>query len=181
MAGVVESVKRNNMKKILIISASARKGGNSDLLADRFMEGAIESGHEVEKVFLAQKKIGYCIGCNYCKKNDGVCAFKDDMGELLNRMKEADVIVLASPVYYYNINAQMKTFIDRTYASFMEIENKEFYYILSCADDGVECINQAVQAFRGFAVCLPGSEEKGDRLWKQRAGPWRHRQFKSDG
>ena len=149
------------MKKVLIISSSSRKAGNSDLLADRFMEGAIENGNEVEKIFLAQKKIGYCMGCNYCKKNNGVCAIKDDMAEILNKMHTADVIVLASPVYYYNVNAQMKTFIDRTYAQFMDLKNKEFYYICSCADTGNESVDAAVEAFRGFAICLPGSQEKG--------------------
>ena len=148
-------------KKVLILSASARKAGNSDLLADQFMKGAVEAGNEVEKIFLAQKKIGYCLGCNFCKKNGGTCAIKDDMNEVLEKMLEADVIALASPVYYYNVNAQLKTLIDRTYAKFMDLKNKEFYFILSCADESNESVDQAVEALRGFTICLPGSVEKG--------------------
>ena len=149
------------MKKVLVISASARKGGNSDMLADRFINGVSEAGHEVEKIFLAQKKIAYCMGCNFCKKNNGACAIKDDMNEILDKMMEADVIAFASPVYYYNINAQLKTLVDRTYAKFMDMKDKQFYYLLSCADDTNESIDKAVEALHGFAICLPGSKEMG--------------------
>lgn len=148
-------------KRVLIISSSSRRNGNSDQLAEAFKKGAVSAGNQVEKIFLANKNIGYCRGCNFCKHNDGKCAFKDDMEEILNSMLLADVIVLASPVYYYNINAQMKTLIDRTYARFMELKNKEMYYILSCADDTHECIDEAVHALHGFSVCLPGSKEMG--------------------
>ena len=115
-------------KKVLILSGSPRKGGNSDVLCDAFMKGAQEAGNEVEKIFLRSKKIGYCNACYYCKKSGGVCAIKDDMAEILEKMHWADVIVMASPVYFYSIDAQMKTVIDRTVAQWTQIKNKEFYY-----------------------------------------------------
>lgn len=151
------------MKKILIISASPAKDGNTDLLAGEFKRGAEEAGHKVEQVFLRQKNIGYCRACNYCKRPEtsGICAFKDDMAELMEQFRAADVIVLATPVYYYNVNAQMKTFIDRTYADFMNLKNKEFYFILACADPSAESIDAAVNALRGFTVCLDNAMEKG--------------------
>lgn len=151
------------MKNVLIITASPFKNGNTDLLAEQFKEGAQESGNVVEQVFLRQKKIGYCRACNYCKREDsfGVCAFKDDMTEIMDKLRKADVIVLATPVYYYNVNAQMKTFIDRTYVDFMNLKNKEFFFILACADDSKESIDAAVNALRGFTVCLDNAKEKG--------------------
>ena len=103
-------------KNILILSGSPRRGGNSDILCDRFMEGARESGHRAEKVFLRDKNIGYCIGCEACHQNNGVCVQKDDMAEILGKMIAADVIVMATPVYFYTMDAQMKTLIDYLYA-----------------------------------------------------------------
>ena len=88
------------MKQVLIISASPRKNGNSDLLCDQFAQGAKESGHHVEKVFLTEKQIGYCRGCGVCNTTH-VCVQKDDMAEILDKMVKADVIVLATPVYFY--------------------------------------------------------------------------------
>ena len=92
-------------KKVLILSGSPRKAGNSDMLCDEFLRGAVDAGHEVEKIRIAEKKIGYCSGCYYCQQTGGVCAKKDDMAELLQKMIDADVIVLASPVYFYSIDA----------------------------------------------------------------------------
>lgn len=79
----------------------------------------------------------------------------------MEQLRAADVIVLATPVYYYNVNAQMKTFIDRTYADFVNLKNKEFCFILACADPGKESIDAAVNSLRGFTVCLEGSRELG--------------------
>ena len=95
------------MKKVLIISASPRKGGNSDLLCDEFARGAAEAGHEVEKIRLAEKKVGYCTGCYACQKLNR-CVQNDDANELVEKMLSADVIVLAMPVYFYSMDAQLK-------------------------------------------------------------------------
>lgn len=148
-------------KNILILAGSPRKGGNSDLLCDEFAKGALEAGNTVEKVFLREKKIGYCTACYYCRDHNGVCAIKDDMSAILEQMHRADIIVLASPVYFYSIDAQMKTVIDRTLAQWTKLKNKEFYYIMTCADEEKEAMDVTLECFRGFAVCLEGSEEKG--------------------
>ena len=113
-------------KKVLIISGSPRKGGNSDLLCDEFMRGAVDAGNNVTKIRAAEKKIGFCSACYYCRKSGGVCAKKDDMTDILQKIIDADVIVLASPVYFYSIDAQMKALIDRTLARWTEVKNKEF-------------------------------------------------------
>ena len=92
-------------KKILILSGSPRNGGNSDILCDTFANGAAESGNEVEKIRVGAKKIAYCSACYYCRTHNGECVHKDDMAEILQKMIDADVIVLASPVYFYSIDA----------------------------------------------------------------------------
>lgn len=87
-------------KKVLILSSSPRRGGNSDTLCDEFLRGAQEAGHEVEKIFLKDKTIHYCTGCGVC--NEGKpCPQKDDAPEIVRKMVAADVIVLATPVYFY--------------------------------------------------------------------------------
>ena len=123
-------------KKVLILSGSPRKGGNSDILCDEFARGAMEAGHEVEKIRVAEKKIGYCRACYACR-GTGVCAIKDDMTEVLQKMIDADVLVLASPIYFYSIDAQLKALIDRTVARWLEVKNKEFYYIVTAADEAL--------------------------------------------
>ena len=149
------------MKKVLILSGSPRKNGNSDILCDEFMRGALEAGNAVEKVRVAEKKISCCRGCYYCQKSGGECAIKDDMAELLQKMIDADVIVLSSPVYFYSIAAQLKAVIDRTVARWLEVKNKEFYYIVTCADEERESQLRTIECFRGYADCVEGAVEKG--------------------
>lgn len=98
--------------KVLVISSSHRIGGNSDLLCDQFLIGAQEAGHNVEKINLRHKNISPCFGCYACVKSSK-CVQKDDMEEILEKLIDADVIVLATPVYFYSINSQLKTMIDR--------------------------------------------------------------------
>lgn len=148
-------------KKILILSGSPRKGGNSDLLCDEFMKGAQESGNQAEKIFLRSKKVMPCNACYYCKDHDGQCAIRDDMGEILDKMQKADVIVMASPVYFYSIDAQMKAVIDRCVARWTNIPDKEFYYIMTAAEDSDTVMDCTLECFRGFAACLDGAREKG--------------------
>ena len=96
------------MKNVLILSGSPRKGGNSDLLCDEFMRGAKENGNQVAKINVADQKISPCRACYFCRDHSGECIYKDDMQKILQAMIDADVLVLASPVYFYSINAQLK-------------------------------------------------------------------------
>lgn len=148
-------------KSVLILSGSPRRGGNSDLLCDQFMKGAQEAGNDVEKINVATKKIGYCRACYYCKNHAGVCSIKDDMAEILDKMLSVDVIVMASPVYFYAIDAQLKALIDRSVAKWLEFKDKEFYYIMTAAEDSDDVMDCTLECFRGFAKCLEGSVEKG--------------------
>ena len=149
------------MKKVLIISSSPRKGGNSDLLCDRFQAGAESAGHSVEKIFLKNYNIGYCRGCGVCNTTHK-CVQADDMAALLEKFVSADVIVLATPVYFYSMDGQLKTFIDRTVPRYTEIANKDFYYILTAAYTDKESLARTVEGLRGFTLdCLPNANEAG--------------------
>lgn len=148
------------MKNVLILSGSPRKGGNSDLLCDEFLRGATESGNQVEKIRVAEKNIGYCRACYACRET-GVCVIRDDMAEILQKIIDADVLVLASPVYFYSMDAQLKTLIDRTVARWTEVKNKEFYYIVTAADAEKEAAQTTLACMRGYADCVDGAKELG--------------------
>lgn len=149
-------------KKVLILSSSPRKGGNSDTLCDKFMEGALDNGHAVEKVFLKEKKINYCSGCGFCNGNGySGCAQKDDMSEILASMLNSDVIVMATPVYFYTMCGQMKTLIDRCCSMYTKIRNKDFYFIMTAADGNHQALLRTLEEFRGFLDCLSNADEKG--------------------
>lgn len=148
-------------KKVLILSSTPRRGGNSDLLCDEFLKGAQDAGNEVEKVLLREKKIGYCNGCGACSELKKPCPQRDDAGEIVEKMIGADVIVMATPVYFYTMCAQMKCMIDRSCARYTEITNKEFYFILAAAEDSIGSMERTVDGFRGFLDCLDGAVEKG--------------------
>jgi multimeric flavodoxin WrbA len=157
---IQKKISRMN-KKVLVISSSPRKNGNSELLCDQFVLGAKEAGHRVEKISLKEKKISYCTGCGTCFNRDKPCPQKDDMAEILVKMVEADAIVLATPVYFYTMCGQMKTLIDRCCSRYTEISNKDFYFIVTAADSSKPAMERTLEEFRGFTYCLDGAKEKG--------------------
>ena len=148
-------------KKVLILSGSPQKGGNSDILCDEFARGAQKAGHAVEKICVAKRNISPCLACYYCRDHGGSCVRRDDMAEILQKMIEADVLVLASPVYFYSIDAQLKAVIDRTLARWTEVKNKEFYYIVTMADAACASADTTLACLRGYADCVEGAVEKG--------------------
>ena len=147
-------------KKVVIISASPRKGGNSDTLCEEFRRGCEEAGNQVVKISLRDKQINFCKACYYCKKA-GECIQKDDVPAILQQLTEADVIVLATPVYFYTMCGQMKIMIDRCCARYTEITNKEFYFIIAAAENDKAMMERTIDGFRGFLDCLEGPQEKG--------------------
>ena len=103
--------------KILVISTSLRSNSNSEILADEFIKGAIQSSHEVEKISLRDKKINFCIGCDVCQTTQK-CFHKDDINEIVQKIHDADVIVFAGAVYFGGVSGQFQTLLDRTYPLF---------------------------------------------------------------
>lgn len=155
-------------KKVFIVSASPRKNGNSELLCEQFAKGATEAGHEIETIRLHDKSIHFCIACDVCKQS-GVCFQQDDMKDIIQKLIQADVIVLSTPVYFYSMAAQLKTMIDRTLPQYLDIKNKDFYFIATAAD-GKANIERTIDSMRGFTDCLPKAKVKGviygDHAWK---------------
>ena len=149
------------MKKILILEGSPRKNGNSAILSNEFARGAEEAGCSVEKIRVCGKKIAGCLGCNACYRNGGTCVQKDDMAEIREKMLAADVIVLASPIYFYSMTAQMKAVIDRTYAFYQQLAEKTFYFIITCAAPDAAFTETMLAALRGFTCCVPNAKEGG--------------------
>ena len=151
-------------KNILILSASGRKSGNSDLLCDQFAKGASEAGHHVEKIRLAEKRIGYCTGCYACQKLHN-CVQNDDANELVEKMLAADAIVLATPVYFYSMNAQLKALIDRSVShwdDFARFKGTEFWLVVTAADEDKAMMEPTLAALRGFMRdCMEGTVERG--------------------
>lgn len=148
------------MKKVLIISTSPRKNGNSQMLCKQFQKGAEQQGHKVEFIHFMDKNIGFCRACDVCMHNGGKCILNDDMAKILELFKKADVLVLATPVYFYGVSAQMKTFIDRTYPIWQHLGSKEVYYIIS-AGLGVDIIEKSIGDLDGFVEHFEHYEIKG--------------------
>ena len=152
------------MKKVLILAGSPRMHGNSNILCEEFAKGARKAGHEVEQINIQKKKVGACLGCNACYRNDSICIQKDDMEEIGEKMLAADVIVLSSPIYFYSMTAQMKTVIDRTYAFYQGLAGKTFYYIITCAATEESFTETMKASLQGFTCCVPEAVEGGTLL-----------------
>ena len=148
-------------KKVLIIETSLRSGSNSDRLAERFAEGAKEAGNEVEIVTLKGKTIGFCTGCFACQKT-GSCVVRDDANEITEKILGADVIVWATPIYYYEMSGQMKTMIDRANSLYSRDYQFREVYLLSCAAEDEDYVDRnAVGGVKGWVDCFEKAEFKG--------------------
>ena len=148
-------------KKILILEGSPRKGGNTDLLSDEFIRGAKEAGHKVEKIYLQEKEIRYCIDCEVCQKKNNGCIQKDDFSQVCQKMIDSDIWVLVSPVYYYSITAQMKTLIDRTYSALTRISDKDCYFLSAGAAPDPKYYELLLNTLRSFISCFKNMREAG--------------------
>lgn len=146
--------------KVLAVSASPRKDGNSDVLCDQFLKGAAESGYETCKIRLAEKNISPCDACYGCRE-DHLCIKNDDMAEIMRQLVDADVIALATPVYFYCMDAQMKMMIDRCLPRYREITHKKLYFIITAADPQHSAADETLAGLRGFLRCLPDAQECG--------------------
>ena len=133
---------------IVVLSGSPRKNGNTDRLVSAFIEGAESEGKAVSLFRVADMKISGCLGCNHCFEEKGVCVQKDDMGQILDALRKADAIVLASPVYYWAVSAQLKLAIDRTYALISDKPPiKRAALLMTCGDGKTETADSALKMF----------------------------------
>lgn len=142
--------------KVVLLHGSMRKNGNTALLAREFLRGCTDSGHEVEKFRLADMSIRDCLGCAACRKNGGKCVQQDDMQQIYAKMQEADVIVLASPVYFYTWTSLMKRMIDRTFAVEKLLTHKTFYLIAAAAAPEEQYVHTMLDSFHQYVDCFQG-------------------------
>ena len=149
------------MKNVLIISTSLRTGGNSDLLADAFAQGAHEAGHAVEKLSLRDKTIQFCKGCLACQKTQR-CVIHDDANSIVQKMKDAQVHVFATPIYYYEMCGQMKTLLDRANPLFSsDYAFRHVYLLASAADSAESAVDGALNGLKGWISCFPKARLAG--------------------
>ena len=145
-------------KKVLIISSSPRKNGNSETLAASFAKGAREAGNQVETVYLREKQIGFCKGCFACLKL-GHCVIQDDAVEIAAKMHDADVLVFATPVYYYCVSGQLKTMLDRANPLFgTDYAFTKAYLLATAAENTPETVEGTVKAVQGWVDCFDRCE-----------------------
>ena len=141
-------------KKVLVISTSPRKGGNSETLADEFIRGAREAGNDVEKVTLYDKDIRFCKGCLVCQ-NTQRCVIHDDADTIVQNMLTADVIVFATPIYYYGMCGQMKTLLDRANPLFSaDYRFRDIYLLAAAAEEDGHTVDGAVTGLQGWIDCF---------------------------
>lgn len=148
-------------KKVLIISTSPRKGGNSETLAKEFAKGAQEAGHSVEIVSLYDKTIGFCIGCFACQKTQR-CVIDDDADSIAQKMLTAEVIAFATPIYFYEMSGQMKTMLDRSNPLFpADYAFRDIYLLATAAEDEESAIDGAIKGLTGWIDCFAKTSLKG--------------------
>ena len=139
----------------------ARKGGNTARLTQQFIKGALSAGHEVICDNLFDSNIHGCAGCQACKANGGACVIKDDIPAMLSKLLAADVVVLASPVYYFSVSAQLKMFLDRCNAVMDSIKDKKVYFITTghvSPQRFPEGFKKVAAPIEGWLMCLDGVE-----------------------
>lgn len=141
-------------KKVLIISTSLRQRSNSDALAETFAVGAREAGHQVEKISLTGRNIGFCQGCLACLKT-GRCVLKDDAPAITEKIHDADVLVFATPIYYYEMSGQMKTMLDRANSLYgSDYRFTDVYFLSAAAEEEEGTDRRAVQGLEGWIDCF---------------------------
>ena len=123
---------------ILILQSSPRAKGSTAWMAEEYKQAAEAAGHQVTVVNVAKKKIAGCLACEYCHtKGEGACIQKDDMQELYPLIAEAEVLVLASPIYYFTWNSQMQSAIHRLYCMMAPPKVKKMALLMSSHSPGV--------------------------------------------
>jgi len=136
-------------KRIVVLSGSPRKEGNTARLTEAFLEGARATGKEIALFMAAGLRIGGCRGCGACLKHQGVCVQQDDMPPILDALRKADALVLTSPVYYFGVSAQLKLVIDRFFALLEEgMSVRRAALLMTCGDASEEAASSSIAMFR---------------------------------
>jgi len=144
------------MKKIIIVTSSPKKDGNSETLAKAFAEGAKAAGNDVKFIAVRDVNLKFCTGCMFCQSHDK-CVLGDGMNELYKDFENADVLVFATPVYYYSVSGQLKTFLDRLNPLYPRANKfKEVYLLATSAEADDAAMNGCVSDIQGWIDCFEG-------------------------
>ncbi len=159
------------MSRVLVITTSLRAKSNSDILAERLIAGAEDAGHEVEHISLKGKEIRFCIGCLACQKTQK-CILEDDAVRIAGKVKDADTLVFATPIYYYEMCGQMKTLLDRLNPLYpSDYRFRSVYMLSTAAEDEESTPEKAVNGLRGWVDCFGKAELKGTLFCGGISGP----------
>ena len=149
-------------KKVLIVASSPRRNGNSNHLAEAFAKGAAQAGNQVETVYLCEKNIGFCRGSLSCQTTQR-CVIQDDADAIVQKMGAADVLVFATPIYYYGMSGQMKTMLDRANPLFpSDYAFRDVYLLTAAAEDDPETPEGAVHGLQGWISCFEKASLAGN-------------------
>ena len=159
------------MKKILIIQGGGRKNGNTARLVSQFVKGVLEAGHNAEVISLMEKEVKGCLGCNACRY-EKPCVQKDDFNEIIPKIREADGLTLASPLYYWTLTARINACLVRFYWIAQEDDNpplgryekypaKDCALLMTAADNFFWTFEQAVSYYQFAIVNYIGFQDKG--------------------
>lgn len=148
-------------KNVVVISTSLRINSNSEQLAQHFAKGALDAKNDVTLISLKNKQLHFCKGCLACQQT-GRCTIKDDATDIMDVVSKADVIVWATPIYYYGMSGQMKTLIDRLNPLFSsDYQFTDIYFLASAADDGEHVFEKALIGLNGWLDCFDKATLKG--------------------
>ena len=149
--------------RILVLNGSPRPKGSTKQMVDAFREGAESAGHKVDVIDVCRKKIAGCLACEYCHtKGNGACVQKDDMQEVYSLLGEADMLVIASPIYYHGVSGQLKCALDRFYSAAYPSKPrnlKKAAMILSSGDP--KMYDGAMFSYKGDFLEYLGLEDMG--------------------
>lgn len=155
------------MSRIAVIRTSPHKTGNTNLLADSYIKGAKDAGHEIEDIYISNCRIGYCKGCYGTESTvactrTGKCWQDDDLNMLLEKIRDCDVLVFATPIYFYSVSGQMKVFLDRTVPLYGKSYHFRDIYLIAASESGSNsAMDGAIKCLEGWMACFPGTKLKG--------------------
>lgn len=149
------------MKKVLIVSTSPRVNSNSEALAKAFAKGAQEAGYEIELISLRGKTVNFCRGCFVCQEKLH-CVIPDDAEAICQKALHADVLVFATPIYYYEMSGQLKTLLDRMNPLYpSDYAFRDVYLLTAAAEDGEQVPQRAVSGVEGWVECFERAKLAG--------------------